>query len=192
MLRCPKCGGYGKAVSTRNAKDCVIRHHKCDNCGETFTSTQRVNNLSITTETINGILQSEEFKLLIYPLFEAFGIVDFSMYNNTAMVSDLWLNEYFVLSSQTFRDIVRCCYTRFDIYLKVVDDKYNGVIKLISFPFENESFQVDAILGTISNLNGKSQLTLDMPTINKLVTNNFTTVFNNNDVKDDDTNDDDF
>lgn len=47
MLKCPECSGYGKTISTRNFDNAVIRWHKCQSCGYTFTSTQKVNCIPI-------------------------------------------------------------------------------------------------------------------------------------------------
>lgn len=167
MLKCPKCGGYGKAVSTRNLKDSVIRYHKCDDCGESFTSTQRVDNCKITEETINAFLQSDKFNMLIYPLFTSFELTDFSMYNNSALVQDYEFSK-FVLSSVEFVDSTKHTRSRFDVYLKVADDKFNGVIKLVNLDDNHNIKNVEAIIGTIDNLNGYAKLNLDIPTVNKL------------------------
>ena len=105
-----------------------------------------------------------------YPLFQSFGLIDFTMYNNTTILPESYIRD-FVISSALFDDQVKGCSSRFDIYIKAIDDKFNGVIKLVSFPEGGTTkYQVDAILGTISNLNGKAELNLDIPTINNIIT----------------------
>lgn len=168
MLKCPKCGGYGKAVSTRNSDNGVIRYHKCDKCGDTFTSTQKVNHRVITKENIDDILRSDKFEMLIYPLFQAFDL-NGSFYNNTYMVSEYDFNKY-VLSSIEFDDNRKKVPCRFDIHLMVADEKFNGIIKLVKVPNNDRTdVEVVANIGTINNLDGHAHINLDIPTINKLI-----------------------
>lgn len=166
MIKCPKCGGYGKAVSTRNLKDGIIRYHKCDNCKETFTSTQRVDKPIITRDTIDSILTSEKFKTIVYPLFAAFGLIDFSMYNNEKIVPD-WATNYFIISSAEFNDSKKGK-ARFDICIRTSDETFSGIIELVNLSDSHEIESVEAIVGTIDNLNGYTHLNLDIPTVNKL------------------------
>lgn len=54
MLKCPKCNGYGKTTSTRNFDNEVLRWHKCQSCGFTFTSIQKIDNRSIIRRNKKG------------------------------------------------------------------------------------------------------------------------------------------
>lgn len=172
MLQCPICKGYGKTVSTRNFDNAVVRYHKCEQCGESFTSTQRVNNLSITDENIKDILKSSEFRFATSPLFQAFSI-DGYFYNNEDNKSPYDSNR-FVLSSISFRDSKEHINSRFDIELSVLDDKATGVIKLVNVlkcREEHIAFPV-AVVGTI-NFDKEWKVQLDLTVIHDILRDSY-------------------
>lgn len=72
MMKCPKCNGIGKTISTRNSDIAIIRWHKCKDCGFSFTSTQTVDykyNDGRSSDYLKSLVDSNDFKIAMNPLF---------------------------------------------------------------------------------------------------------------------------
>lgn len=131
MIKCPKCGGYGKAVSTRNLEDCVVRYHKCTNCRYSFTSTQRSNESSyLSSNTIGDELNSDSFNFCISLLKNSFLLSTLNFYNDSSEIQQQ-SNEYVIHSNQ-FKDSKHQYDCFFEINLKTYDNRAVGSIHLIN------------------------------------------------------------
>ena len=133
MIKCPKCGGYGKVISTRNLDNCVVRYHKCDDCNYSFISTQKANELSyLTSKNIDNALKSDSFNFCISLLKNAFLLSKLDFYNES-IESKNSINEYVIRSnpfSYNKKNNINIC--MFEINLKVYNDKAIGSIHLIN------------------------------------------------------------
>lgn len=154
MIKCPKCRGIGKTISTRNQDDSIIRWHKCENCGFTFTSTQTVDcrfSNNVDEPFVDALINSAEFKLATTPLTRAFNAnVDSWKCTKNNIKSNLFENKY---SDNSYM---------FNIDYVLGSQNLYGLIYL------QDSNANKTIIGQVKYADNLWDLTMDISTINKI------------------------
>lgn len=154
MIKCPKCRGIGKTISTRNQDDSIIRWHKCENCGFTFTSTQIVDSRfsnQVDDSYIDSLIKSAEFKLVTTPLAKALNAnISNWKYTDNIIKSNLFDNEY---SDNSYEFII-------DFECNMPN--LNGLVYL------NDSKANKTLIGQVKYTNNLWDLNMDITTINNI------------------------
>ena len=152
MLKCSKCGGYGKTVSTKNVENGVMRYHKCEDCGETFTSMQQATNLvnecdiAKNKKSMIDIFRSEKFRYEIKPLFDYFCLLPCSFYCEST--EDDFLFDNVDVLSTVFEDGETGLDSKFLVKVSIYKDELNGVIHLVHV-LDDGTLESQGVVGTI-------------------------------------------
>lgn len=158
MIKCPKCKMTSKTISTRNQDISIVRWHKCENCGFSFTSTQTIDfkySNQIDEQYINSLISSTEFKTAAECLNKAFNFntanLDYTEweYVNGQIKSHVFNHKY---SDESYKFILDVNVNKPNVY---------GLIYLTDF----KSLK---LIGQIKYTNDIWDFILDIATINKI------------------------
>lgn len=161
MIRCPSCHGIGRTSSTRSEPDCIIRWHKCNDCGLSFTSTQKVDFKycdNLKSQYIESIIESKDFKAAIKLLLKSLNVAD---------VSWTYCSDLDILISSAFNNLIKSYDSTFHIDISVNKPNIYGVISLVSLPSIG-GYGTKALIGQIRFDGSNWLLDLDLATINKI------------------------